>query len=104
MIKLDLHGYRVHDAWKEFTKHIYDCYYNETKEKEIITGHGAIAEEIIAWVHSNTNCKTIIRQPKNTGAFLIKIKKKKVSHKVTIGEIQKPKLDLSKLIKKFNDH
>ena len=35
---------------------------------------------------------------------LIKIKKKKASHKVTIGEIQKPKLDLSKLIKKFNDH
>ena len=104
MIKLDLHGYRVHDAWNEFTKHISNCYYNETKETEIITGHGAIAEEIIAWVHSNTNCKTIIRQPKNTGAFLIKIKKKKVSHKVTIGEIQKPKLDLSKLIKKFNDH
>ncbi len=104
MIKLDLHGYRVHDAWKEFTKHISDCYCNEIKETEIITGHGAIAEEIIAWVHSNTNCKTIIRQPKNTGAFLIKIKKKKASHKVTIGEIQKPKLDLSKLIKKFNDH
>ena len=104
MIKLDLHGYKVHDAWKEFTRHISDCYYKEVKETEIITGHGKISEEIIAWVHSNTNCKTILRNPKNTGAFLIKIKKKKVTHKVTIGEIQKPKLDLSKLIKKFNDH
>jgi DNA-nicking Smr family endonuclease len=104
MIKLDLHGYTIHNAWKEFTRHVNECYYNEIKETEIITGHGAIAEEIIAWVHSNVNCKTIIRNPKNTGAFLIKIKKKKLSHKVTIGEVKKPTLDLSKLIKKFNDH
>ena len=49
-MKLDLHGYKVHDAWKEFTRHISDCYYKDIKETEIITGHGKIAEEIIAWV------------------------------------------------------
>ena len=31
MIKLDLHGYTIHNAWKEFTRHVNECFYNAIK-------------------------------------------------------------------------
>lgn len=100
MNELDLHGYKVHDAWKEFSKHIQQCYLDELKTTTIITGHGKIAEEIIAWAHANQYCKTIQRS-RNTGAFIVHIRKNK-SKKKEDTKAEKPKVDLSPLLKKFN--
>ena len=63
MNELDLHGYKVHDAWKEFSQYIQQCYLDEIKTTTIITGHGKIAEEIIAWVYANQYCKTKKQHP-----------------------------------------
>ena len=100
MNEIDLHGYTVHDAWKEFTTHVAECYFDNIKSTTVITGHGKIAEEIRAWVHANQYCKTIQRS-RNTGAFIVHIKKNK-SKKKEDTKAEKPKVDLSPLLKKFN--
>ena len=100
--KLDLHGYKVHNAWKEFSKHVQQCYLDNTKTTTIITGHGKIAEEILAWGHANQYCKTVQLDGRNTGAYIVHIRKN--NRKKTNEKAEKPKLDLSALIKKFNNH
>ena len=41
---LDLHGYTIHVAWKEFNSHITDCYHQKLKTTVVITGQGEIAK------------------------------------------------------------
>lgn len=97
MKELDLHGYKVHDAWKEFSKHVAECFNNEVKYTTIITGHGKMSEEIMGWSEANQYCKSINRSH-NTGAFIVYIRKNKSTKKVTV---EKPKVDLSPLLRKF---
>ena len=73
MNEIDLHGYTVHDAWKEFTKHIAECYFDNIKTTMVITGHGKMSEEILGWVYANQYCKTA-RRGRNTGAFIVDIR------------------------------
>ena len=100
MNELDLHGYKVHDAWKEFSKYIQQCYLDEIKTTTIITGHGKMSEEILAWVYANQYCKTAKRS-RNTGAFIVDIRKNKSNKKL---DVKAPTVDLSPLLKKFNSH
>ena len=101
MTELDLHGFKIHDAWKAFIWHITKCYVGNIKQTTIITGHGKISKEVIAWVHANQYCKTI-EKTKNSGAFIVHIKKNKDNQKA--NTIKKPKVDLSPLLKKFNSY
>jgi len=100
MNEIDLHGYTVHDAWKEFTKHVAECYFDNIKSTMVITGHGKIAEEIIAWVYANQYCKTA-KRGRNTGAFIVDIRKNKSNKK---SKVEVPTVDLSPLLKKFNSY
>ena len=100
MKEIDLHGYTVHDAWKEFTKHVAECYFDNIKSTMVITGHGKIAEEIIAWVYANQYCKTA-KRGRNTGAFIVDIRKNKSNKK---SKVEVPTVDLSPLLKKFNSY
>ena len=98
MNEIDLHGYT--DAWKEFTKHVAECYFDNIKSTMVITGHGKIAEEIIAWVYANQYCKTA-KRGRNTGAFIVDIRKNKSNKK---SKVEVPTVDLSPLLKKFNSY
>jgi len=102
MKELDLHGFKVHDAWKEFSKHVAECFFSNIKQTTIITGQGKIAEEIIAWVYANQYCKTATREQHNTGSIVVHIRKNKTNTKQST--IEKPKVDLSPLLRKFNNH
>lgn len=97
-MKLDLHGYTVHNAWHAFTEHLSDCYYKGVKETVIVTGHGQIGNEIIAWVHNNPHARYCERMDPNTGAYNVKLHKKKSTDVVT----KKQQVDLSKLLDKYN--
>lgn len=94
---LDLHGYTVHAAWKAFTEHVSDCYYANKKSTIVVTGHGQIGSEIIAWVHANKHTKSCSRMDPNTGAYKImlhqfsKVKKNKAEP-----------VNLIELYKKYN--
>ena len=100
MNELDLHGKTVHEAWKLFTDHVTECFFNNTKSTVIITGHGKIAEEILAWVYASQHCKTA-RQGRNTGSFIVDIKKNKTNKPATKVNT---KVDLTPLLKKFNSY
>ena len=50
---LDLHGYTVHEAWKKFNQHLDDCYFACRKKTVVVTGHGQIGNELVAWVHNH---------------------------------------------------
>tara|TARA_B100000953_G_scaffold296497_1_gene289530 strand:+ start:1332 stop:1640 length:309 start_codon:yes stop_codon:yes gene_type:complete len=102
MNKLDLHGFKIHNAWKEFTRHITECYFGNIKQTTIITGQGKIAEEILAWVRANQYCKTAERNDNNSGAVVVHIRKNKDNQKAST--IEKPKVDLSPLLKKFGSY
>ena len=102
MADLDLHGFKVHNAWKEFTRHITECYFSSIHHTTIITGHGKISEEILAWVRANQYCKTAKHSDNNSGAVVVHIRKNKDNQKAST--IEKPKVDLSPLLKKFNSY
>ena len=74
---LDLHGYTVHEAWKRFNKHLDDCYYACRKKTIVVTGHGQIGNELVAWVHNHARAEYAQRLDPNKGAYIIKIKKNK---------------------------
>ena len=50
MYKLDLHGYYVQDAWREFVKFIHENKHQGLKYVTVITGQGKIKEEFELWV------------------------------------------------------
>jgi len=100
MNELDLHGNTVHEAWKLFTDHVNKCFDDNIKSTIIITGHGKMSEEILAWVHANQQCKTA-RQGRNTGSFIIDIKKNKTNKPATKVSTE---VDLTPLLKKFNSY
>lgn len=102
MKKLDLHGFKVHDAWKEFNQYVESSYHKGFKFIIVITGHGEIAKEISGWVNAHPLAVSIRQDGKNTGSYSIMLKKNK-------HQPQKPKTnqlatkeDIAKLIAKWN--
>ena len=74
-MRLDLHGYTVHNAWNKFNNHVQDCYFKGLKKTIVITGHGQISNELIAWVHNSEYATGCSRLDPNTGAYNVQIKK-----------------------------
>ena len=68
MATLDLHGYYVHDAWKEFKMFINEC--QHMKYVTVITGQGKIKEEFERWVEADTMLKSCELLPTG-GAFKV---------------------------------
>ena len=96
-MSLDLHGYTVHSAWHKFNTHVQDCYLKGHKYTVVITGHGKIGNEIIAWVHNNQYTASCSRLDPNTGAYKIILTKNKY-----IPKKENHPVDLTGLYKKFN--
>lgn len=69
-MKLDLHGYTVHDAWQKYQNFIHSV---DTKSVMIITGQGQIEQEFLRWNHP-THVREI---QKLSGAFKILFYKKR---------------------------
>jgi DNA-nicking Smr family endonuclease len=78
-MKLDLHGYTVHNAWIIFKDHITNCYLDGHKTTVVVTGYGKMANEIETWCSYQDHIISCERLDPNQGAFRIKIKKKPVS-------------------------
>ena len=93
---LDLHGYTIHDAWKEYCRVTQDQYWKEKKYIIVITGMGAMNMQFHHWV---SNDQYASRYEKlNDGAWKVYIKKKPPSQKKLTTTIP----DLSALVAKYN--
>lgn len=96
---IDLHGYTVHAAWKKFNSFVTDAYFHGHKSIVVITGHGQIGSEIIAWCHHHERVKSCERMNPNTGAYRITIVKQP---KDIDNDTVKNQVDLYKLLKKYS--
>jgi len=74
-MKLDLHGYPIHRAWHLFDATATDAYFNKQQTFVVITGQGAIMNEIITWATLHHRVKSCSPTPNNPGRFVIRIKK-----------------------------
>jgi len=70
MARLDLHGYYIQDAWKEFTNFVNENKYQGLKYVTVITGQGKIKEEFKLWVEENDSLKHCELLPTN-GAYSV---------------------------------
>ena len=70
MPSLDLHGYYIQDAWREFTRFVHDNKYQGLKYVTVITGQGKIKEEFELWVEGNDSLKKCELLPTN-GAYKV---------------------------------
>lgn len=98
-MRLDLHGYYIHDGWKIFKDHLTECYINGCKSTVIVTGYGAMSREIKSWCDNNEYVTSCERLDPNQGAFRIKIKKRPINQQIvpSVGQ-----LDLKALQEKYN--
>lgn len=76
-MKLDLHGYTVHDAWKKFNTFISHANSSGCKKVTVITGHGTISFEIMKWCENIPYIRTVNKALPNTGAYTITFFKKR---------------------------
>ena len=70
MASLDLHGYYVQDAWREFVKFVHENKRQGLKYVTVITGQGKIKEEFELWVEANDSLKHCELLPSN-GAYRV---------------------------------
>lgn len=70
---LDLHGYRIHDAWKYFNEYVDTVYYKKYKSIKIITGKGQMLIEFPHWAQENKKVKSVSLN-KDGGSFTVKIR------------------------------
>lgn len=99
-MKLDLHGYTVHDAWKYFRQQTKIYYLNGIRRIVVVTGHGAMSTEIERWCEADPYVVECQRLDPNTGAWSVTLKRRsKAQQKI---EPPKSMVDFSKLIQKFS--
>ena len=102
-MKLDLHGYTVHDAWARFKEHTDICRINGIRKFVVVTGYGKIYEELPKWADTISCISQVKTMLPNRGSYQIILKKIKKDYKVEIipKNSVKSRLNLEPLLKKF---
>lgn len=94
-MKLDLHGFPIHDAWKEYRKLTQESYWNNKKYIIVITGMGQMQMQFHHWVSSDPyalKCEQL-----NEGAWKVHIRKRT---QVVVSKPE-PTTNLSPLLNKY---
>lgn len=94
-MKLDLHGYPIHDAWKEYRRVTQECYWKDKKYIVVVTGIGQMQSKFHHWVSSDPyaiKCEQL-----NEGAWKVTLKKRT---QVSVTPVQQS-TDISPLLTKY---
>jgi DNA-nicking Smr family endonuclease len=75
-MRIDLHGYHIHEGWRKFKTAIDRAYYDNHRKVTVITGQGAMMREFPTWAHNHPLVREYKQEKYNPGSFLIKLKKK----------------------------
>lgn len=73
-MRLDLHGYHIHVAWRLVNNFLYENYFSKTKTVIVICGHGLIKNEIEEWLRLHPKVRDF-KQLANGGSYQVKLKK-----------------------------
>lgn len=71
---LDLHHYKIHEAWQIFNNFIDEAYYNGENTVGVITGKGLILLEFPIWMDYHPKISSNILNA-DGGSWTIKLKK-----------------------------
>ena len=74
MKTVDLHGYKVHDAWKTFIAFAYEKSLDKEKHIRVITGHGLIQKEFPRWCEACVHARTWETEPYNAGSWKVRLR------------------------------
>tara|TARA_B100001287_G_C22682422_1_gene531262 strand:- start:333 stop:563 length:231 start_codon:yes stop_codon:yes gene_type:complete len=75
-MRIDLHGYHVHEAWRKFNQKVENAYYKGVKRCTVITGQGQMMKEFPTWVSNHPRLKEYRQTKYNPGSFTIFFVKK----------------------------
>lgn len=75
-MRLDLHGYTVHNAWKQWKDYVQTAWWSDAKTVIVVTGHGKIAEELPKWCSTSPYVRTCELNLPNTGAYKLTLWKR----------------------------
>ena len=75
-MKIDLHGYHIHEGWRQFQRQVNDAYFAGHKRCVVVTGQGAMMNEFKTWANNHPRIRECTQNPHNPGSFSIKLKKK----------------------------
>lgn len=75
-MRIDLHGYYIHNGWKHFNTRINEAYFAGYKTCTVITGQGAMMKEVTTWASNHPRIRECVQNPKNPGSFSIKLAKR----------------------------
>ena len=98
-MKLDLHGYTVHEAWHQFRKRTATAYLDGERKIVVVTGYGKMQNEFIGWCDGDPYVESVTRLDPNAGAWSVIIKKRKPAPPVEY----EPSSDMSQLLNKLQD-
>jgi DNA-nicking Smr family endonuclease len=76
-MRIDLHGYHIHEGWRKFKQAIDDAYLNNYRRVTVITGQGAMMKELPTWADNHPRIREVKQPHKhNPGSFTIILTKK----------------------------
>jgi DNA-nicking Smr family endonuclease len=75
-MRIDLHGYYIHNGWQQFNQRINEAYFSGYKKCHVITGQGAMMRELPIWASNHPRIRECVQTKHNPGSFSIKLKKK----------------------------
>ena len=102
-MRLDLHGYTVHDAWRKFKVHVELCELNGVVKFTVITGQGKIYDEMHKWCEAIPSISEVLIPMRGPGSYQIRLKKKKKVLKTSIESENpvKSMVNIAPLLKKW---
>lgn len=75
-MRIDLHGYHIHMAWRYFNTRVTEAYFQGYKKCTVITGQGAMMREFQTWAQNHPRVRDCTQNPRNPGSFTIKLNKR----------------------------
>lgn len=75
-MRIDLHGLHIQSGWRHFNQQVEEAYLRGHKKCHVITGQGAMMQEIAVWAHNHPRVRECTQTPHNPGSFSIKLKKR----------------------------
>lgn len=77
-MRIDLHGCTLQEAYSKVAQIIEECYYNEEKSIQFITGRsGEMRREFPMWVENNSKVRECYEVARGGGLFSVRLRKKK---------------------------
>lgn len=74
-MKIDLHGYTIHEGWQRFNAAIDQAYWDGRRSVVVVTGQGMMMREFETWCRNHPRVREATQHKHNPGSWSVKLKK-----------------------------